>query len=507
MALPGGAATGAAQAADLTLSGALEQALRSSPSHLVRLQQVAAAEGQAVAARGGFDPVLSASASRARDSRPLRADESAVFQSAGIDPGRHQVVDTTNYRVGADQTFTNGLSAGAGFTVTSTQDRLQDLGGVPTQTAGTVSFSLTVPIGRNTGRDVLGAELDASLAEVDATRADLQHGSAQLALDTSLAYWDWVARMRSLDIAVASEQRLTELVEEMKRLILSGQTPRADLELALASRSERRAQRLAAEQAAQDSARRLARVLGWTQERLAQVGRPTDDLPPYNDPTANLRMPELVSRAIDNRADLMAARHREQAARLRLAAARGNLKPQVDLRMSVGLTGLAEDAPAWRADRSLQSPGPSAAATISMQWPWRNSAAEGAQRVAAANLDAAAIRRRDIEDGIGSSVPLAVSALRRAVAQGQEGSEAVARYEGTLRNERTKRRLGNATTIDVINVEDRLNSALLADLSIRQNHAVAIAQLLFETGALVRRNGDEYRVAVPALLGGSSITE
>jgi outer membrane protein TolC len=127
--------------------------------------------------------------------------------------------------------------------------------------------------------------------------------------------------------------------------------------------------------------------------------------------------------------------------------------------------------------------------------------------VAAANLDSAAIRRRDLEDGIGSSVPLAVSALRRSVAQGQEGSEAVARYEGTLRNEKTKRRLGNSTTIDVINVEDRLNSALLAELGFRQTYAAAIAQLLFETGGLVRRDGDDYRVAVPALLGGSSFTE
>jgi hypothetical protein len=56
--------------------------------------------------------------------------------------------------------------------------------------------------------------------------------------------------------------------------------------------------------------------------------------------------------------------------------------------------------------------------------------------------------------------------------------------------------------IDVITVEDRLTSALLTDVALRQNFASAIAQFRFELGQLVQRDGEEYRVALDALLSG-----
>ena len=64
----------------------------------------------------------------------------------------------------------------------------------------------------------------------------------------------------------------------------------------------------------------------------------------------------------------------------------------------------------------------------------------------------------------------------------------------TLDNEQTKRRLGTATLIDVINVEDRLSNALLAYVQLRQGYANAIARLRYEIGAIVRREGEGYVV-------------
>lgn len=495
-------------AAELSLEAALTQALKSNPNTLLRQQQVAAAGGQLMQAQGAFDTVLGASVERRRDLRPLRADEVAAFQAAGLDPGRTQIQQGTSYRLGADRRLMNGVSAGLGFSVDANADNLQQSFGVPRQLAGTLRFTLRLPLARNAGRATVGAEVDARQSEVELFRADLHHGNAQLVLDTTLAYWDWLAKSRRLEIAAAGEQRLGDLSEEMRRLIEAGQMPRADLELVLASRAEKAAQRLSAEQAVHEARRVLARLLGLPAENMRAIGTPQDDFPVYQDVDAELREAELVRDALALRADLEAGRYREQAAHYRLSAARNNLKPQVDLNLSVGYTGLAEGASAPRVDRSLElAAGPSLGASVSVQWPWENAAARGVQRVAGADYDSASIRRRDLEDAVAIAIPVAVAALRRAVGQGRAGEEAVRRYETTLKNERTKRRLGNATVIDVINVEDRLNNALLANVALRQDYANAVARLRFELGRLVRRDGEEYRVALGALLSGRVLSE
>ena len=494
-------------AGELSLGAALEQALATNPNTLLQRQQVMSAEGLVLQARGPFDTWTNASAGRRRDLRPLRADELSVYQTLGLD-GRTQRQQSTTYSIGADKMMLNGIVAGAGFSVQSITDNLQQLAGVPSQLAGTVSFTLKVPMGRYAGRDTVGAELDARQAEVEATRADLQHGNAQLVLDTAMAYWDWVAKAKRVDIASASEQRLAELVEEMKRLIAADQMPRADIELVLASRAEKAVQRSAAEQALHEARKTLARLLGLPPERVLEIGRPQDDFPSYLDVEVNKRDADLVQEALAARVDLEASRHREEAARYRLTAARNNLKPQVDLNLSVGYTGLAEGASSLRADRSLEMrAGPSAGATLTLQWPWENSGARGSQRVAAADYDSMSIRVRDLQNAIAINVPVATAALRRAAAQCQEGAVAVRRYETTLKNERTKRRLGSSTVIDVINVEDRLNNSLFAEVGLRQAYANAIAQLRFELGNLIRRTDEEYRVTLGPLLSGRALSE
>lgn len=495
-------------AGDLSLGAALGQALEINPNTRLRQQQVVAAEGQLLQAQGPFDLWIGASAGRKRDLRPLRSDERGLFQSAGFDVGPVQIQQSTNYSIGADKMLMNGIVAGAGFNVLSITDNLQQVAGVSSQLAGTLSFTLKVPMGRNAGRETVGAELDARQSELDAVRADLQHGNSQLVLDTAMAYWDWVAKTRRLEIAMAGEQRLAELVEEMKRLISADQMPRADIELVLASRAEKSVQRFAAEQALHESRKALARLFGFPAERLHEIGQPKDAFPSYLDVDANRRDSELVAEALASRVDLAATRHREQAARYRLQAARNNLKPQVDLNLGVGYTGLAEGASAVHFDRSLEMrAGPSVGATLSVQWPWENSGAKGGQRTAAAEYDAATIRLRDLQDAVSINVPVALAAVRRAAAQCQEGAVAVRRYEATLKNEKTKRRLGNATVIDVINVEDRLNNSLLAEVALRQGYANAIAQLRFELGSLVRQAGEEYRVALGPLLSGRALSE
>jgi hypothetical protein len=130
----------------------------------------------------------------------------------------------------------------------------------------------------------------------------------------------------------------------------------------------------------------------------------------------------------------------------------------------------------------------------------RNSAAEGLVLSQSAALDASQIRRRDLQAAIGANVELAAQTLQRAAVLLQDTRQAVSRYAVALRNERTKRDLGTATLIDVLNIEDRYNNALTGVVLREQAFANAIAQWRFETGLLVTALGDGFTVQTGDLL-------
>jgi len=149
---------------------------------------------------------------------------------------------------------------------------------------------------------------------------------------------------------------------------------------------------------------------------------------------------------------------------------------------------------------SSQLTGPSISASVSAQMPWRNSAAEGTFLVQSAALDSNFIRVRSLTGSIGNNVRLDTLALGRGAQQLVRAIEATRSYRLTVDNETTKRRMGLSTLIDVINVEDRLTNALIAEVQARQSYANAIAQLRFDIGTIVKPRDEGFEVLVEDFL-------
>ncbi|HSQ04661.1 MAG TPA: TolC family protein, partial [Burkholderiales bacterium] len=327
--------------------------------------------------------------------------------------------------------------------------------------------------------------------------------NAQALLGTTLAYWDYLARVRRLEIARDAEQRAMRLVEEIKKLIRDDQVPAADIQLVSASYAERLAARIGAEQTLTEGRRALALQIGLSPERAAEMPLPMNEFPAFDEQAAHVDTKIAVLRedAIGRRADLEAARQREQSARRRLIAARSGLKPQLDVSLGVNYTSLVENRVPFAVGNVMGTnpAGPSILATLAAQLPARNSAAEGTFLAASAGLDASSIRVNSLMDTIGNNVSASALGLARAALQLVQSIETTRYYRLSVENERTKRRLGLATLIDVINVEDRLTNALLAEVQARQSYASAIAQLRFEVGTLVVRRDDRFDVDVDSL--------
>jgi len=488
----------------LSLQDALHFALRQNPNTLLQQQQVTASRGLLLQAQSQFDPVASAASTRTRDIRTLRQDEITALQAAGIFSVAQQTTDATTHRVGVDKTLVNGIAVGTGFSVTAVDDSSARQAGIPIQTSGRLNFSLKVPLLKNSGTETVGAQVAASDAELAASLLDLLHTNSQAVLNTTIAYWDVVARRSRLAIAATAEKRAIELVDEMRKLIAADQLPAAEIELVVASRAEKTAARVAAEQALLDAQHALARQLGFSSAQMSVLPVPGDRLPNYDGRKINVtdQVERLIRSAIATRADLDANRKRELASQYRLAAARNNLKPQLDFNLNLSYAGLAEGAPVSAFDRAYYTGrvGPSVTSSLSLQWPFANSFARGNLLAQSAVHDADLIRLHDLEAGVASNVAAVAAALQRSVEQLVEGREAVKRYAVTLQNQLTKRRLGSATLLDVLNVEDRLNNALLNEVQLQQGYANAIVQLRFELGYLVHKRDDSYDIHIADLL-------
>ena len=128
--------------------------------------------------------------------------------------------------------------------------------------------------------------------------------------------------------------------------------------------------------------------------------------------------------------------------------------------------------------------------------PLGNNTARGLYRQQAAQVDAQRIRINELGHSISNSIETSAYAVLRATEQLTEADAAVKAYAVSLENERTKRRLGLATLIDTLNIEDRYNNALLAAVQAREAFASAIAQFRFETSTLLSREGDAYSARV-----------
>jgi outer membrane protein TolC len=486
---------------EVTLKAAIAQALSSNPNVLLSASQIEAAKGGLQAQRGRFDLNLGARAGLSLDRFPLNEATRQSYLDDGYSL-RSSSYRATSQQLSGTQLLRNGMQAEVVTAQTSTASNLDTISGTPRQGAGSLAFQLTVPLLRNRGGGV-SAPLRAAEVEAQATVADLEFVLSQAVLDTTLAYWELSARSQQLVIARGSEERSKRQLEEVRKLIKADQLPKSEISLAEANLNDRRTARISAEQALLESRFRLARAMGLNGQASLDIGDLGDFFPVPTGRTSNLGLgrAEMVSRALESRSDLTAARRRVDAAQILLSAAGDAERPTLDIVLGASQNGISEGRSALVPGSPLNRiAGPGVSANFVFQLPVGNNAARGAFRQLSAQIDGQRVRIVELGYAISNRIDTAASAVTRSAERLAESEAAAKLYATGLENERTKRRLGLATFIDILNIEDRYNSALLAVVQERQSFASALAQLRFEAGTLIQRDGDQYTARVVELL-------
>ena len=344
---------------------------------------------------------------------------------------------------------------------------------------------------RGRGRDVVTAQESAANLEAEAALFDLNQVIAELLSNSTSRYWVHVAAIRTLEVLENSETRGTTYVENVQALIDADQIAPIEINQVQANLADRTTSRIAAQQRVIESEQGLALAMGLSAGQMAALPEPLDGLPAVRERmTIDTSVPaieSLMERAIERRADILAARKRQDSARTLNVAADNLTRPQLDLTFSSGYSGLKEGR---RIDRWVSAivsgvRGVDAVAGVRYEFPPSNNFAEGRQSEAIAAVRQADLRYRETARNVTSEVSAALQGVHFAVNRVNKARESVEFSQTALEGEREKLRLGLGSLVDLLTVEDRLTNSLLNLVDAELAYALALTRLRFATGTIV----------------------
>ncbi|MFN3514144.1 MAG: TolC family outer membrane protein [Phenylobacterium sp.] len=333
--------------------------------------------------------------------------------------------------------------------------------------AGSAGLTLTQPL--YTGGRVAAA-LSAAEADILNGRENLRRIETQVLALVITAYVDVRRDQEALRIREENVRVLQRQLEESQARFDVGEITRTDV-----AQSEAR---LAAAQAQLSQAQAQ---LAISRANYAQVvGQNPGDLEP--EPSLAPLLPADVTQAFDaadtDNPQIRAAEYAQQASRARVAGARAERMPRLDLRGTVGFSGELDPLDTDRYAREVVGQ-----ATVSVPlFTGGLTNSRVRQAIERNNADRISVEtaRRSVLQALTQSWNQLTAARANIVSTETQVRAARIAAEGT----RQEQQVGLRTTLDVLNAEQELRAAELSQITARRDEYVAAASVLANMGRL-----------------------
>jgi outer membrane protein len=468
----------------LTLEEVLRVTLVANPDIRLAAQQAEKSRGALLAAAVPFDAQVQAGGSAVRIHEPDPLD------------GGEAVQEQLSYKVGLQRLFRNGMSVQP--SVGLTRAGFSTWPGSLTSNVASVGLTLSLPLMRDRGGVLSGAPERAAGHDYQSSVLDVRHTTAVRALSAVQAYWDYLASQQRLEVFRSSEERARNIAEQTRVLVDADERTAADLTQTLGNLASKRVARITAEQTVVEGRQQLGLAMGLTAEAIAVLPPPATAFPGLVEAAAGARADPaaLLQAAYHRRADLLSAEQDLLAAETLVNASRNELKPRLDLVVVTGYKSATQGPGVSDFFSPLFRHGPKLDGSIQFSYslPVANSQARGRLAGNASVYEQQRTVRDDIRRRIAAGVALAREALVRGEASTRESVEAVRLLEATVQAQQRKFQLGASTLFDVIQAEDALTNARLAQIQSQRNYAVAIASLRYQSGTLVTGEREQLMV-------------
>ncbi len=222
-----------------------------------------------------------------------------------------------------------------------------------------MSLSLTHPLLKNAGRTVNTAAIRLAAIASDAAFQDYRRQLMQTIGGTESAYWELHLTQEQLRLAQESAKLAGTILTDNQARLAVGKATELEVLEARAGVVLRQTRQMEAEQKVLEAAARLAAFMGeqitdnnTNAPARARVHFRTMDKPRTE--TVTLSFGDCMSRAMDANPDYLSRRRQIEASHIRLAYAKRQRWPQLDLKASYGLNGVG-GSPAGSFDQLTHS--------------------------------------------------------------------------------------------------------------------------------------------------------
>ena len=434
-------------------------------------------------------------------------DESAVFTrdlTQWLMDDDERKTDETKFQIAFKKKFRSGIVVTPALQIARTDttvfqyypdDKIYD---GPSNQAK-VDLRVTVPLLKGYGEKVNTADEMAAKKQVDVSVCKLHHIISQQTLNTVLAYWEYLSTNRSLIQIIDSEKRAQLIVKETKAYIEAGSRPESDLTQTLANLSDKKIKRIFAEQELFDRKQKLGIAMGFDFMQRQNILAPSDSFLQIDKKKVDKicsSTSQIIKKALNNRSDYLQLTEQEMQKKLLVKAAKNNTLPQIDLNMGAGYTGLDEGDEIDYAGSAFSNNIKGLNYTVSLNFNLfiENSTAKSILFQRKSELKQIEFRKQGLRKNISFKILIAIDGLKNSLKSLLTAEESVTYYKRTLNNEEKKFKLGTATLFDLIQSEEKLTNSTLTLITAKRNYAIAMANLKYETGSIVRKNGKSFSV-------------
>jgi outer membrane protein TolC len=431
-------------------------------------------------AHGAYDPQVTATLSSFDERNP-------AFGTQGA-PGIIQSSTTVTYGVGVDQPFRSGLIVSPSLSFS----RLDAVGqAIGPRNQAVASLGVTMPLLRGRGGGLAVAGERSAVMLHSAAQAELRYRRSLALLDATEAYWSYAAAYAHLQVLRETEERSTRIVEQTRTLVAADERPAVDLLPLEANLASRRAARISGERALITARQELGRAMGIAPAEVMRLPPPSTDFPAGPAAGEIADDSALVHRALRERPDLEAARRQRDASADLLAGYRGETRPRLDLTLTLGYQGLeaGDELGRWVSPFYSDLGGMHTRLEVSYGMPLRNRLADGRLLQGAAAEQQAALAYAELARQVELDAGAALLTLRLSAEELAQFGVAARLHADALDSEQRRYRLGTSTIFDIINAEEGLTDATLAEIDARARFAVSLARLRHVTGTLLGDDG------------------
>jgi outer membrane protein TolC len=493
------------QTPKLELLQAVSRALSRHPQITAQQAQIEISQGAKAIESSIFDPLLQSGLTQTFTVIPP-----LIPGLNAIGPGT-DTINQTSYSLNGTKLYRSGVSVTPYYQLNRNVDSYLYPNGYSSASAG---ITVNAPLLRKRGAKIVAAPERAAEMEVQATQHDFEFLLARIANAVAQDYWSLVAAYRNLDVALSAESRGQAYVENTQALINADHVPRSDINEVLANLAGRTEVRIAAQNALVIARQRLSQDIGQSAEEIAEpLGDPADDFPAVpatpdlSDSTSFLK--QRLNQAFTRRADYQAALIRKEKSLILLPVAQNALRPALNVTVSGGYQGLRGGRGVGDVFASTFSGvrGPTVSAGLTYSYPLGNHAAFGALQQAQASIRQAEVSIQEVARDISETTTVAVDSVRSAILRVERAQMTVNFAQQALTGARDKYRAGFGSVVEILQFEDRLNSALSDQVQARLSYALALVQYRFSVGTLVPANQQVPVIRKEAFVDPISVAE